>query len=137
MKATIKVLEIRPGCGCRLRCAEHRRALAQRDAYARAKAENDERFMLERDEARAQLEVATKALDEENIRRVGIAGELDEARRQRDRWYEHVSELVRAEDAVQRNHSRKRPSDELWTAIAQKRAALERARTALRKAGRP
>lgn len=36
---------------------------AQRDAYARAKAENDERFMAERDEARAQRDAQVAALE--------------------------------------------------------------------------
>lgn len=37
--------------------------LEERDAYKRAKAENDERFMTERDEARAELAAARAQLE--------------------------------------------------------------------------
>lgn len=40
-------------------------ASAERDAYKRAKAENDERFMIERDEARAELRQERERADGE------------------------------------------------------------------------
>ena len=45
-------------------CAEVERLTRERDAYAKAKAENDERFMLERDAARAEVERLREALRE-------------------------------------------------------------------------
>jgi hypothetical protein len=72
----------------------------ERDAYKRAKAENDERFMLERDEARAALEALPKwgdygwrdaaasvaaKLREDASQIAALMSERDEARRERDR----------------------------------------------------
>ena len=54
-----------------------RRVVAERDAYRKAKAENDERFMLERDAARAELARVREALGTlvSAVRTVGIACE--------------------------------------------------------------
>lgn len=48
--------------------AEVDRLTGERDAYKRAKAENDERFMLERDEARAERDALRDQLDEAEAR---------------------------------------------------------------------
>ena len=50
--------------------------LAERDAYKRAKAENDERFMVERDEARAERDALRRAVEHFTAQRAELRGLL-------------------------------------------------------------
>lgn len=88
-------------------CKEELEALEkERDAYKRAKAENDERFMIERDEARNEL----KALKE---RRAHDNPCVDHCNCQ-PRWQmAYVGELVKREDLEKANTRREERSSKL------------------------
>lgn len=62
----------------KLLCARAEKAEAERDAYKKAKAENDERFMLEWDATRAERDQARAELQAERLAHMSTLGQCEE-----------------------------------------------------------
>lgn len=81
---------------------EHSRKLErERDAYKRAKQENDERFMLERDEARRERDEALEQAHLSNVDFFQAAMDRSSIQQERDEWRECAERFYEIADRVE------------------------------------